>query len=82
DTKREEGKNPIVACVGLHRHLAYYGSVNVHFGKPEVIATDSEYGNRGFIRRLLLQMVHPESEERGDVLQFISGIPYYYRQFG
>ncbi|KAG0301521.1 hypothetical protein BGZ99_003406, partial [Dissophora globulifera] len=82
DTKREEGKNPIVACVGLHRNLAYYGSVNVHFGKPEAIATDSEYRNRGFIRRLLFEMIHPESEARGDVLQFISGIPYYYRQFG
>ncbi|KAG0305324.1 hypothetical protein BGZ98_004329, partial [Dissophora globulifera] len=82
DTKREEGKNPIVACVSLHRNLAYYGSVNVYFGKPEVVASDPEYRNKGFIRRLLLEMIHPESEARGDVLQFISGIPYYYRQFG
>ncbi|KAG0303222.1 hypothetical protein BGZ98_006888, partial [Dissophora globulifera] len=82
DTKREEGKNPIVACVSLHRHLAYYGSVNVHFGKPEVVASDPEYRNRGFIRRLIFEMIHPESEARGDVLQFIPGIPYYYRQFG
>ena len=40
DTKREEGKNPIVACVSLHRYLAYYGSVDVHFGKAELIATN------------------------------------------
>ncbi|KAG0286713.1 hypothetical protein BGZ98_004978, partial [Dissophora globulifera] len=41
DTKREEGKNPIVVCVSLHHDLAYYGPVNVHLGKPEVIANDS-----------------------------------------
>ncbi|KAG0302448.1 hypothetical protein BGZ99_002991, partial [Dissophora globulifera] len=82
DTRREEGKNPIVACVSLHRNLAYYGSVNVHFGKPEVIATNPEYRNRGFIRRLLFEMIHPESEARGDVLQFIPGILNFYRQFG
>ncbi|KAG0284340.1 hypothetical protein BGZ98_005958, partial [Dissophora globulifera] len=40
DIKREEGKNPIVACVGLQRNLAYYGSVKVYFGQPEIIATD------------------------------------------
>ncbi|KAF8934205.1 hypothetical protein BGZ58_005861 [Dissophora ornata] len=82
DTKREKGKNPIVACVSLHRCLAYYGSVDVHFGKPELIATNPEYRNRGFIRRLLLEMVHPESDARGDVLQFILGLQHFYRQFG
>ena len=27
-------------------------------------------------------MIHPESEARGDALQVIPGIPYFYRQFG
>lgn len=82
DTKREAGKNPIVACVSIHRVRAFYGSVDLFFGKPELIATDPEYRNQGFVRKLLLEMIHPESEARGDVLQFIPGIPHFYRQFG
>ncbi|KAF9572023.1 hypothetical protein EC968_010428 [Mortierella alpina] len=82
DTKREKGLNPIVACVSLHQNKGYYGSVDVTYGKPELIATDPEYRNRGLVRKLMLQMVHPESDARGDVLQFIPGIQYFYRQFG
>ncbi|KAF9941443.1 hypothetical protein BGZ75_006798 [Mortierella antarctica] len=82
DTKREKGFNPIVACVSLHQDRAYYGSVDVTFGKPELIATDPAYRNRGLVRKLMVQMVHPESEARGDILQFIPGIQYFYRQFG
>jgi len=40
DKNRGEGKNPVVACVSLHRHEGYYGSVNLTFGHPELIATD------------------------------------------
>ncbi|KAF9095578.1 hypothetical protein BGX23_000263 [Mortierella sp. AD031] len=82
DSQRKEGKNPIVACVGLHRVRAYYGCVKLFFGEPEVIATNPEYRNRGLIRKLLFEMIHSESEARGDALQFIPGIPYFYRLFG
>ncbi|KAG0366945.1 hypothetical protein BGZ54_004662 [Gamsiella multidivaricata] len=82
DTRCPEEKNPIIACVSLHRYVAYYGSVDIHIGKPELIATNPEYRSQGFVRRLLMEMVHPESEARGDVLQFIGGIENFYRQFG
>ncbi|KAI1317704.1 hypothetical protein EDD11_008010 [Mortierella claussenii] len=82
DTKREKGKNPIVACVALHRCLAYYGSVDMYIGKPELIATDPDYRNKGLVRKLLMEMIHPESEARGDIMQFIGGIYHFYRQFG
>ncbi|KAG0262779.1 hypothetical protein BG011_009700 [Mortierella polycephala] len=82
DTKRKDGENPIVACVSLHTVSGFYGSINLPFGKPELIATDPDYRNRGLVRKLLLGMVHPESEARGDILQFIPGIGYFYRQFG
>ncbi|KAG0015328.1 hypothetical protein BGZ81_011729 [Podila clonocystis] len=82
DKNRGEGKNPIVACVSLQRHEGYYGSVNLTFGHPELIATDPEYRNKGLIRHLIQDMVHPESEARGDVIQFIPGILHFYRQFG
>ncbi|KAG0287185.1 hypothetical protein BGZ98_004772, partial [Dissophora globulifera] len=80
--QRGEGKNPIVACMALHRHAAYYGSVNVYFGKPEFIVTDPEYRNRGLVGRLLREMLHPESEARGDAFQVIAGLYHYYRRFG
>ncbi|KAG0375123.1 hypothetical protein BGX24_009515 [Mortierella sp. AD032] len=82
DTNRESGKNPIVACVSIHRVRAYYGSVKMFLGKPELIATDPDYRNRGLVRKLMYEMIHPESEARGDSLQFIPGIPHFYRQFG
>lgn len=37
---RATHKNPIVACVTLHRLEGYFGSVDRTFGKPELIATD------------------------------------------
>lgn len=80
DTKRKgTDKNPVVACVSIHRVRAYYGSIKLFFGKPELIATDPEYRNRGLVRKLLHEMIHPESEARGDSLQFIPGIPHFYR---
>ncbi|KAG0196593.1 hypothetical protein BGX33_001491 [Mortierella sp. NVP41] len=83
DTKRAPGKNPIVACLALHRVRAYYGCVDdLFFGRPDVIATDPEYRNRGLVRKLLFEMIHPESEARGDALQFIGGLKHFYRQFG
>ncbi|KAF9130517.1 hypothetical protein BGW39_002975 [Mortierella sp. 14UC] len=75
-------KNPIVACVSLHEVPAYYGSVQLVFGKPELIATEPSYRNKGLVRRLMHEMIHPASDARGHVLQFIPGIQYFYRQFG
>ncbi|KAG0015329.1 hypothetical protein BGZ81_011730 [Podila clonocystis] len=40
DRTRGADKNPIVACVSLHRFEAYYGSVDLTFGRPQLIATD------------------------------------------
>ncbi|KAF9911954.1 hypothetical protein EC991_001401 [Linnemannia zychae] len=79
---KAKGKNPIVACVSLHEVPAYYGSVQLVFGKPELIATEPSYRNKGLIRRLMYEMIHPASEAQGHVLQFIPGIQYFYRQFG
>ncbi|GJJ71113.1 hypothetical protein EMPS_03463 [Entomortierella parvispora] len=82
NTRAADGENPIVACACLHAVPGYYGSVPIQFGKPEVFGTHPDYRNRGLIRRLLLEMIHPASDERGDLIQFIYGIPYFYLQFG
>jgi hypothetical protein len=45
------------------------------------VATLGEYRNRGLVRRLF-EMLHARSAARGDHMQVILGIGYYYRQFG
>ncbi|KAG0018087.1 hypothetical protein BGZ81_010405 [Podila clonocystis] len=82
NTLAAPGENPIVACVAFHEMPSYYGCVKMTFGKPEQIACQRDYRNRGLVRRLMMEMIHPESENRGHVIQFLPGIDYFYRQFG
>ncbi|KAF9972711.1 hypothetical protein BGZ73_004158 [Actinomortierella ambigua] len=82
NTRAAPGENPIVACAALHEIPSYYGPVKMIFGKPEQIACKSAYRNRGLVRKLMLEMIHPESERRGHLIQYMPGIDYFYRLFG
>ncbi|MFN5367904.1 MAG: GNAT family N-acetyltransferase [Roseiflexaceae bacterium] len=73
--------NRIVAATLLLRMPIDYAGVAVPAGRPEIVATHPEVRNRGFVRRIF-QLIHARSAYRGDLLQGITGIPYYYRQFG
>src|ERR1051326_4543532 len=73
--------NPIVACTALFRHTWTYEGIPFSVGRPEMVGTDDSYRNRGLIRALF-EMVHERSEAEGDLVQGITGIPYFYRQFG
>lgn len=77
---RKEGK-PVVACTCLWRQSWEYGGVLFAIGRPEIVASDPAYRNRGLIRALF-EMVHARSEAEGHLVQAITGIPYFYRQFG
>ncbi|GCE14930.1 GNAT family N-acetyltransferase [Tengunoibacter tsumagoiensis] len=74
-------ENPIVACTCLLRHTWDYEGIAFPVGRPEIVATDSDYRNRGLIRALF-GMIHARSEAEGHLVQAITGIPYFYRQFG
>jgi len=76
----KEGK-PIVACTCLWRQNWEYEGVLFAIGRPEIVASDPAYRNRGLIRALF-EMVHARSEAEGHLVQAITGIPYFYRQFG
>ncbi|CAO3567936.1 unnamed protein product [Mortierella alpina] len=78
----QPGKNPIVAVVALARVAGYFGSVNMQFGVVTAVGTLREYRNRGLVKKLMLLMIHPAADERGDEIVFILGIPHFYRQFG
>ncbi len=71
----------IVAALCLIDQTWMLEGIPFRVGRPELVGTDPEYRNRGLIRRLF-QAVHALSEERQQALQFITGIPYFYRQFG
>lgn len=77
---RKEG-NPIVACTCLWRNLWEYEGIPFEMGQPEIVATDPNYRNKGLVRALF-EMVQARSESEGHMVQAITGIPYFYRQFG
>ena len=79
DTSREG--SPAVACTCLWRNRWDYEGIPFDVGQPEIVASDPSYRNRGLIRALF-EMVHARSEAEGHLVQGITGIPYFYRQFG
>ena len=50
-------------------------------GQVELVATDPVYEGRGLVRALM-EWAHERSAARGDLLQVMIGIPYFYRLFG
>lgn len=79
DTGREG--NPVVACTCLWKHTWMYEGIPFSVGRPEMVASDAAYRHRGLVRTLF-EMVHERSEAQGDLVQAITGISYFYRQFG
>ena len=79
DTSRD-GK-PLVACTCLWRQRWEYDGIPFGLGRPEFVGTDPAYRNRGLIRALF-EVIHARSEAEGQLMQAITGIAYFYRQFG
>lgn len=70
-----------VAGTCLLRQTWRLEDVSFPVGRPELVATREEYRNRGLVRTLF-SLIHGRSDGRGDLAQGITGIPYFYRQFG
>lgn len=58
-----------------------YEGIPLAVGRPELVGTHQEYRSRGLVRALF-EAVHERSAALGHVMQGITGIPYFYRQFG
>ena len=71
----------IVSSACLLRQRWEYEGISFTVGRPEYVATDAAYRNRGSIRALFAAL-HARSAALGDLAQGITGIPYFYRQFG
>jgi hypothetical protein len=71
----------IVSSLNLISQTWSYAGVEFGVGRPELVGTHPDYRNRGLVRAQF-EVVHQWSAERGELLQAITGIPYYYRLFG
>lgn len=71
----------VVAYTCLWRLHWRYAGIPFVVGQPEMVGTDPAYRNRGLVRALF-EMVHARSVAEGHMVQAITGIPYFYRQFG
>jgi GNAT acetyltransferase-like protein len=50
-------------------------------GRPEIVGTHKDYRRRGLVRAIF-DAFHTWSANEGHLMQGITGIPWYYRQFG
>src|SRR5204862_2515128 len=71
----------IVSTVKLISQRWTYGGIEFPVGRPELVGTHPDYRNRGLVRAQF-EVIHEWSAERGEMVQAITGIPYYYRIFG
>jgi len=73
--------NKIVSSLNLIPQTWSYEGISFGVGRPELVGTDLQYRRRGLVREQF-KVIHKISEERGHKMQAITGIPFYYRQFG
>ncbi len=77
----DEESGKIVSAMNLISQVWTYGGIPIPCGRPEDVATDPAYRNRGLVRAMFEQ-VHNWSSQRSELLQGITGIPFYYRLYG
>lgn len=77
----ESSTGRIISCMCLISQTWTYGGIPFKVGRPEMVATEPGYRDRGLVRRQF-EVIHEWSRQRGEVVQAITGIPIYYRKFG
>jgi predicted N-acetyltransferase YhbS len=80
DPSRAHGEHVVAACA-LEPFPLVVDGLDVPAGEIEFVATHPDFRRRGLVRALV-GWHHERSDERGDLVQLISGIPYVYRRFG
>ncbi len=71
----------IVSAACLISQTWSYGGIPFGVGRPEHVATLPTFRRRGLVRRQM-DVLHAWSAARGELLLAVTGIPWYYRQFG
>jgi len=70
----------IVSALNLISQTWSYGGIEFGVGRPELVGTRPDYRGRGLVRAQF-EVIHQWSADRGQKVQAITGIPYFYRQF-
>lgn len=70
-----------IASLCLMWQVWEYDGVPFTVGRPEIVGSDPRYRQRGLIRALF-EALHARSAAQGHLAQGITGIEYFYRQFG
>ena len=73
--------NHVVAAAALMDQPLMYAGIPLAVGRPEIVVSDTAVRKRGFIRQIM-RWLHAKSAQNGDIAQAITGIEYYYKQFG
>jgi hypothetical protein len=71
----------LVAAMNLISQTWRYDGIPFAVGRPEQVVTRPEYRRRGLVRAQM-SVIHRWSAARGELVQGITGIPGFYRQFG
>ena len=77
DTKTHQ----IVSSTCLIPQIWLYEDIPFGVGRPEMVATDLAYRRRGLVQ-VIFDAFHALSAAQGHLVQGITGIPWFYRQFG
>jgi hypothetical protein len=77
----EAATGRIVSSLCLISQTWTYDGIPFGVGRPELVGTQPEYRKRGLVRTQF-EVMHALSAQRGEMVQAITGIPFYYRQFG
>jgi hypothetical protein len=77
----ETATGRIVSALNLISQTWTYEGIPFKVGRPELVGTLPEFRNRGLIRRQF-DVIHQWSADRRELVQAITGIPFYYRLFG
>jgi hypothetical protein len=71
----------IVSSLNAISQTWAYEGIPFGVSRPELVGTEPEYRNHGLVREQF-NVIHEWSRRRGELVQVITGIPFYYRQFG
>jgi len=71
----------IVSSMCLIPQTWTFDGIPFSVGRPEAVGTDPAYRRRGLVRAQF-DVLHAKSDREGHLAQGITGIPWYYRQFG
>jgi hypothetical protein len=77
----EPATGRIVSSMNLIPQTWSYEGIPFGVGRPELVGTLPEYRGKGLVR-IQFDEIHKWCTERGLIMQVITGIPYFYRQFG